>query len=217
MGSKVSILAFASEVPSVVLHADLVDQASASRELIESVLRERMEPVREVTLDEALWPLPGVACAGSFEGLELVTSLDLRQGKPSDMSSDVRRVGGDRNAFAVFMDSAIDWAAFAMWERGHLARSVSLSYEGGVVENEGVQLEFEQAFWALSTDVALGFHPLELGNEALRAFFGFVQEGRWDEHGVDPEEITLTEYRAQDAEDRQQFLREKSTRMIRLG
>ncbi|MEU4077228.1 hypothetical protein AB0F26_08920 [Streptomyces venezuelae] len=42
---------------------------------------------------------------------------------------------------------------------------------------------------------ALPFHPLELGNEALRAFFGFLLEGRPLAEDVDPDEVPLLGFR----------------------
>ncbi|AZQ32128.1 hypothetical protein EJ357_47570 [Streptomyces cyaneochromogenes] len=216
MGSKVSVLAFAHQTPREVLHSELVDDAVSSRRLVERILPDQgMEPVGPVTLDEALWPLPGIACAGSFEGLELITSQDLRERRPSDLTDDIHRWGDDRSAFAVFMDSIVGWAAFAMWDHGRLRRSVSISHEEGIIEDEGVRFTFEQTYWDRSLSSRLGFHPIELGNEALRAFFGFVLEGRWDQHCIDPEEIAVTEYRAQNAGYRQQLIRERAARMIR--
>ncbi|GHH13191.1 DUF6928 family protein [Streptomyces lanatus] len=216
MGSKVSVLAFARQAPREMLHPELVDDAPSSRRLVERILPDQgMEPVGPVTLDEALWPLPGIACAGSFEGLELITSLDLRERRPSDLSEGIHRWGVDRNAFAVFMDSIVGWAAFAMWDRGRLRRSVSISLEEGVIEDEGVRFEFEHAYWSRPVGAGLGFHPIELGNEALREFFGFVLEGRWDQHCIDPEEISVTQYSAQNAAYRQELMRERATRMIR--
>jgi hypothetical protein len=37
----------------------------------------------------------------------------------------------------------------------------------------------------------LPFHPLELGEEALRALFGFIIEGRRELGDVDPDEVAL--------------------------
>ncbi|MFB6631994.1 hypothetical protein ACFCWY_19025 [Streptomyces sp. NPDC056362] len=42
---------------------------------------------------------------------------------------------------------------------------------------------------------ALPFHPLELGNEALRAFFGFLLEGTPAPEDVDPDAVPLLGFR----------------------
>lgn len=88
------------------------------------------------------------------------------------------------------MHSVVDWLAFAVWKDGALIRSLSLSPDGGIQENIGEPLDFEAPFWAGEHPVEvdpdwgedqepypLPFHPLELGEEALRALFGFVLEG----------------------------------------
>ncbi|MEU3773143.1 hypothetical protein AB0F11_08010 [Streptomyces sp. NPDC032472] len=45
---------------------------------------------------------------------------------------------------------------------------------------------------------ALPFHPLELGDEALRAFFGFLLEGCASPEDVDPDWIPLLGFRRAD-------------------
>ncbi|MEE1813740.1 hypothetical protein PUR59_01620 [Streptomyces sp. SP18ES09] len=42
---------------------------------------------------------------------------------------------------------------------------------------------------------ALPFHPSELGNEALRAFFGFLPEGTPSPEDVDPDAVPLLGFR----------------------
>lgn len=42
---------------------------------------------------------------------------------------------------------------------------------------------------------ALPFHPLELGDEALRAFFDFLLEGRPLSEDVDPDEVPMLGFR----------------------
>ncbi len=102
------------------------------------------------------------------------------------------------------MHSVVDWLAFALWRDGVLIRSLSVSPGGGIQEDIGERLEFELPFWAgerpVEIDPAWGedqdpyplpFHPLELGEEALRALFGFVIEGWQDPEDVDAQEIPV--------------------------
>ncbi|MEV5608278.1 hypothetical protein [Streptomyces sp. NPDC052225] len=117
------------------------------------------------------------------------------------MSDWVARIAGERDAFAVFMQSAEDWAAFAVWSGGKLVRSLSLNPSSGIIEDVGERLAFENDFWAGRKSVRsaesydLPFHPIDLGNEALREFFGFILEGREDESCIDPEEVEIPAFR----------------------
>jgi hypothetical protein len=81
----------------------------------------------------------------------------------------------------------------AVWASGELVRSLSLSLSlpRRIVEDIGEPLEFERPFWAsrqAATDRhpgALGFHPLDLGEQAMRFLFGFALEGRTGPDDVD--------------------------------
>jgi len=101
--------------------------------------------------------------------------------------------------------------AFAFWEAGPLLRSLSLSPDSGIIENIGEPLPFEMPYWAgdRPADVipwpdqddepyALPFHPLELGEDALRALCGFVQEGRPEPDDIDAGSIALHGFRVRD-------------------
>jgi hypothetical protein len=102
------------------------------------------------------------------------------------------------------MHSGVDWLAFAVWEDGVLVRSLSLWPESGIQENVGEPYDFELPYWAGEHPVRpipgwpnqgpypLPFHPLELGEEALRALFGFVMEGYPHRDDIDPSAFTCT-------------------------
>ena len=105
------------------------------------------------------------------------------------------------------MHSVSDWLCFAVWENGSLVRALSVSPDGGIVENIGEPYDFELPYWAgeraiestLSEDpYPLPFHPLELGEDALRALFGFIVEGLPDPDDVDPYDVPLQGFRVAD-------------------
>ncbi|GAB1644354.1 hypothetical protein KRMM14A1259_47770 [Krasilnikovia sp. MM14-A1259] len=114
------------------------------------------------------------------------------------------RLAPDKQACAVLMQSTIDWYAFAVWDRGKLIRSFSASAGDGVLENIGEPLSFEDA----------AASPVERVNEALRTYVGFVQEGRFEFDGVDPEELRVATFVFADAEASRDALREAAGRMI---
>lgn len=94
------------------------------------------------------------------------------------------------------MHSVSDSLSYAVWENGRLVRSLSLSPGSGIAENIGDPLPFEEPYWAgaypVDDEYPLPFHPLELGGEdALRALFGFVGEGRLHPADIDAESVRL--------------------------
>jgi hypothetical protein len=112
------------------------------------------------------------------------------------------------------MHSVVDWLAFAVWEDGRLIRSLSLSPDSGIIEDFGEPLPFERPYWAGNrpADVIpwpdedektypLPFHPLDLGEDALRALCGFVQEGRPEPDDVDADTIRLHGFKVRDPHD----------------
>jgi len=64
-----------------------------------------------------------------------------------------------------------------------------------LIEDAGQHLPFESNYWNGKYPVGggypLAFHPLELGEEALRHFFGFNLEGDVRDDDFDPSEISL--------------------------
>ncbi|MEU6862169.1 hypothetical protein ABZ924_02635 [Streptomyces sp. NPDC046876] len=144
--------------------------------------------------------------AGSFPSVDLVCDRRLMFVRPSEVSVHVLEAAAGRRVILHAMHSVSDWLAFAVWEDGRLRRSLSLSPDGGIVEDIGDPFPFETPFWAGDRPVdpdpeweeepyALPFHPLELGNEALRAFFGFLLEGHPSVEDVDPDGIPLLGFR----------------------
>ncbi|MFJ9469886.1 DUF6928 family protein [Streptomyces caniferus] len=99
------------------------------------------------------------------------------------------------------MDSAEDWSAFTVWSGSELVRAVSVNPGSGLIEDVGDRLPFEAPLWEGARRVlhtpgyALPFHPIALGNEALREFFGFILEGRESVGCLDPEGIEIPVFR----------------------
>ncbi|MFI5733145.1 DUF6928 family protein [Kribbella sp. NPDC051587] len=201
MGSRAAVIMFADQAPREVLQAEPVIDEGRSRRLAESLLGGAAEQVEALGLDLALWPERGLVTAASASGVDIVCSREFARNRPSELTADVLRLSGGRDAYGVFLESSEDWTGFATWSGGTLTRSLSLGVATGVIEDIGERLAFEEAFWAGGhpvshlPDYPLPFHPIELGNEALKAFFGFVIEGSLRGTSVEPDEIEVSTFR----------------------
>jgi hypothetical protein len=116
------------------------------------------------------------------------------------------------------MQSVDSSFGYAVWTGGTLARSLSVSLPRGIIEDTGEPAEFERPFWErrqATTDQdasALGFHPLELGQQALRSLFGFVLEGRSEPGDADAWQVRMLGYRVTDPTGAGQAAREAALR-----
>jgi hypothetical protein len=205
MGAKDWMVFYADQdVPSVLRGQPTMDREATER-LVDRVFPGHvLKALDDVSLldgdppdDEvyaAVWPGATVVCSGEF-GID----------RPSTLERRFIEAGAGRTIYLHAMHSVVDWFAFAVWESdGQLRRALSLSPDSGIVENIGDPLPFEAPFWAGDRPAVdpeddedrypFAFHPLELGEEALGALFGFVYEGPTSANTIDPEDITLAAF-----------------------
>ncbi|MEU0810587.1 hypothetical protein [Streptomyces sp. NPDC005970] len=162
-------------------------------------------------LGEGVYPRDGTACAASWPGVEIVCDRSVMIDSPSRLPEHLVAASAGRRLILHAMHSVVDWFAFAVWDDGRLIRSLSLSPDDGIIENIGEPFPFELPYWAgeRPADVVpwpdeddepypLPFHPLELGEDALRALCGFIQEGRPEPDDVDADGIELHGFRVRD-------------------
>jgi hypothetical protein len=212
MGAKTGLLIFSDgEAPAALRGARALD-GSATADLIQRMYPGwAVEPGDGMTLGEGTYPPDGVCYAASFAGVDVICDRRLMSHRPTRMPENLLNVAGGRRVFFHAMHSVSDVLTFAVWEGGELVRSLSLSPGSGIVENIGNPYGFETPFWAGEHRVELdpewgddqppyplAFHPLELGEEALRAFAGFVLEGYPAPGDVEPDTVPLNGYRVTD-------------------
>jgi len=170
-----------------------------------------LHPTYEVTaigdgsLGEDAYPPDDTSYATVLAGAELFCDRRLICDRPSQLPDRLLRAGAGRRIIMHGMHSSSDWLCFAVWENGDLVRSLSVSPDGGIGENIGKPYAFELPYWAGEHPVAsvppgdgpypLPFHPLELGEAALRALFGFILEGRPGPGDIDPFDVHLHGFR----------------------
>ncbi|MEO3787215.1 hypothetical protein ABGB12_28145 [Actinocorallia sp. B10E7] len=167
-------------------------------------------PAEGSTLFEGTYPPEDIVYAGSFSGVDVVCSRHLMLDRPSELPAPIVEASKGRRLVLHAMHSVVDWLAFAVWEDGLLIRSLSLSPDSGIMENIGEPFPFELPYWAGEHPVEplegwpaqgpypLPFHPLELGEDALEAFFGFVIEGMPDPDELDAEAVELIGFQVSD-------------------
>jgi len=203
MGAKTALLAYADGAVVPALKAAGEPSTAGTAELVARLFPGRgKEPTQGDVLAEATYPPEGTTYAASFPGVDLVCDRRLMLDRPSELPAHLLEAAEGRRVILHAMHSVSDWLAFAVWEEGRLRRSLSLSPDGGIAENVGDPFPFEVPYWAGDRPVEfdpewdeepypLPFHPLELGNEALRAFFGFLLEGSPSPEDVDPDKVPL--------------------------
>jgi hypothetical protein len=148
-------------------------------------------------------PPDGEICIGCFPGVAVVAARECGGDYPSKLATRFIEAGGPGTTTLHAMHSVVDWFAFAQWRDGRLIRSLSLSPDSGILEDIGQRFPFEEPYWAGQHPAVDGeeadtypfpFHPLELGEAALAALFGYHLEGPLDAALLDPETIPLARF-----------------------
>jgi hypothetical protein len=210
LGAKTGFLVYADgDLPVLLREAGTADLARTAS------MMQRLYPGWEIeesagsTLWDGLYPPKGTAYAASWPGVEVIGDQRVMIDFPSQLPEHLVAASASRRLVLHAMHSVVDWLAFAVWEDGRLVRSLSLSPDSGIIENIGEPLSFELPYWAgdrpavpwLDEDeepYPLPFHPLELGEDALRALCGFVLEGRPEPDDIDADSIRLHGFRVRD-------------------
>ncbi|MDX3641956.1 DUF6928 family protein [Streptomyces sp. MB09-02B] len=212
MGAKTGFLVYADgDVPGLLREAGPADLARTAGMMRLLYPGWEIEESEGSTLWDGVYPPEGTAYAASWPGLEVIGDQRVMIDFPSQLPEHLVAASIGRRLVLHAMHSVVDWLAFAVWEDGRLVRSLSLSPDSGIIENIGEPLSFELPYWAgdRPADVIpwpdedeepypLPFHPLELGEDALRALCGFVLEGRPEPDDIDTDSIRLHGFRVRD-------------------
>jgi hypothetical protein len=240
VGAKTALLAFTDGDIRPVLR----DAKRSERAETEALVRQIhpgyvVEPADDNTLLDGTYPPDELTYATVLTGAELYCDRRLMLDRPSELPEHLRRAGAGRRIIMHGMHSVVDWLGFAVWEDGVLIRSLSLSPDGGIQENIGNPYDFELPYWAGEHPVEpvpgwhnqdpypLPFHPLDLGEEALHALFGFNIEGLRSPGDIDADAVHLHGFLVTDPSGEEQLAREAAyaealrsmgpPRMYRMG
>ncbi|XVU20845.1 DUF6928 family protein [Actinoplanes sp. CA-054009] len=224
MGAKTALLAFVEgDLRSALRGAPDADPAEVLALVRGMHPGYEVTPIADGVLGEDAYPPDDTSYATVLAGAVLFCDQRLVCDRPSQLPARLLGAAGDRRIIMHGMHSGSDGLCFAVWENGSLVRSLSVSPDGGVVEDIGEPYDFERPYWAGERPAGstlpggpypLPFHPLELGEDALRALFGFILEGRPDPADVDPYEVPLRGFSVADPTGREQAEREAT--MMRL-
>jgi uncharacterized protein DUF6928 len=202
MGAKTWMLVYANGgVEETLMQSNAIDR-NASLQLARDLFpEEKLEPMGDGSL-LCTCPPDDEVHLGCFPGVSIVAAKEFGIDYPSKLSTRFISPARGRTIYLHAMHSAVDWLALAKWVDGQLVRSLSVAPDSGVLEDIGQKLPFEEPFWSgkhPATDdedsYPLPFHPLELGEVALKEFFGYQLEGFGDPAPIDPESVPLLRFK----------------------
>ena len=183
-----------------------LDRARSAQEALRLFPKSRLTPAADGSLTWAC-PPDDELLIGCFGGLTIVAAKEFGIDRPSRLDRRFLDIASGRTVHLHAMHSVVDWFAFAVWRNGSLVRSLSVAPDNGVIEDIGDRFPFESPFWegrhpavdAADEDEAapypLPFHPLDLGEAALRALFGYQLEGVDDATLLNSDDIPLLRFK----------------------
>lgn len=203
MGAKTALLVYTDGSPADLLRRPPAPDRDRTRALVAATQPGWTGRGGSAgSLSDDLYPPDGLVYAGSFPGIDVLCDQQVMVDRPSQLPAHLREPGAGRRMILHVMHSVNDWFAYAVWQDGVLLRSLSLGPDSGVVEDIGTPLPFETPFWAgehavipvgpARSSYPLPFHPLDLGEAALRELVGFVIEGRPMDTDIDADAVELT-------------------------
>ena len=203
MGAKTWMLVYADANAREALGAKPQLDRAATQKLAGTLFPgEKLDPAGEGDLSHTC-PPDSELHIGCFAGVSVIAAKEFGIDYPSRLPQRFIAAGGSGTITLHAMHSVVDWFAYAQWSNGELLRSLSLSPDSGILEDIGQRLPFEAPYWSGEHPAVEGdeedtypfpFHPLDLGEAALRELFGYQLEGYVDASLLEPESIPLIRY-----------------------
>jgi Family of unknown function (DUF6928) len=203
VGAKTWMLVYANENVGEALRGGPQLDRDATLQLAKNLFpKDRLEPIGDGDLSYTCPPDDEIHI-GCFPGVSILAAKEFGIDYPSRLPLTFLSVGATGAVYLHAMHSVVDWFACAKWINGQLVRSLSLSPDSGILEDIGPKLPFEVPYWSGQhpatdgdeDDYPFPFHPLELGEAALKAFFDYQLEGSNDPTLLQPESIPLVIYK----------------------
>lgn len=205
MGARTWMLVYSDGDASKILRSNPSLDRQATVDLAKRLFSsEKLVPLEDGNLSYTS-PDDDELIVGSFPGLAVVAAKEFAIDYPAKLDPRFLKQAPGKTVYLHAMYSVIDWFSYVVWQDGKLLRSLSLSPESGILVDVGPRLPFEVPYWAgehpmldgddVFLEYPLPFHPLELGEAALRAFFGYQLEGFVDEELLDAATIPLMRFK----------------------
>jgi hypothetical protein len=203
MGAKTWMLVLANSNARDALAANPPLDREATQKLANTLFPgEKLEPIGDGDLSDTCPPDDEVYI-GCFPGVSVVAAEEFGIDYPSKLPHRFIAAGSNGTVTLHAMHNVVSWFAYATWVNGKLVRSLSLSPDSGIMEDIGQHLPFEEPYWSgkhpavdsEEDDYPFPFHPLELGEAALKDQFGYQLEGYIDASLLEPESIPLVCYK----------------------
>ncbi len=201
MGAKTWMLLYSEGNAAEILKSNPVMDRSATTELVRRLYGLEVSPLKDDGDLSYTCPNDKELVAGRFPGLAVLAAEEFCLDHPSQLDPKFIEAFSSGTLYLHAMHSVVDFFGFAVWQNGVLQRSLSLSPDSGILDDIGPRLPFEVPFWTgehpavdpEDEDVSYPFvfHPLELGEAALKEFFGYQLEGMFDSSLIEPENIPL--------------------------
>lgn len=197
MGAKTWMLAYVEgDAPDILKSSPELDRDAADDLARRLFPNDKLDTSMDGSLDFTC-PPENEVYVGCFPGVSIIAASEFGVDYPSRLPADYLDAADGRKVYLHAMHSVVDWFAYAIWEKRRLVRSLSLSPDSGILEDQGVPRPFEEPYWgghhALDESYPLPFHPLELGEAALLDLFGYQLEGEIQD--VEPWEIPLVGFK----------------------
>jgi hypothetical protein len=203
MGAKTCMLVLAESNAHDALSVRPSLDKDATLKLVTSLFPdEKLELIGEDGDLSYTYPPDDEIHIGCFPSVSIVAAKEFGIDYPSKLPQKFIAAGGNGVITFHAMHSAVDFFAYAIWSNGKLVCSLSLSPDRGIMEDIGQQLSFEKPYWSGEhpavddeDEYPFAFHPLELGEEALKYCFGYQLEVMIDDSLLEPESIPLVRYK----------------------
>ncbi|WIV98012.1 DUF6928 family protein [Kinneretia aquatilis] len=210
MGAKTWMLVYADagQACAQLAARPALDRAESARVAAQLFAADELQPLADGNLG---WTAPPdeELLVGCFSGgLTVLAAKEFALDRPSTLEARFLAHAQGRDVFLHAMHSAADWLALAHWREGRLLRALSVAPDDGLIEDQGTRWAFELPFWdgvhpaddpdelaAGEAPYPLPFHPLELGDAALRELFGYHLEGLVDASLLEPESLPLLRFK----------------------
>lgn len=208
MGAKTWMLVYVDgDARSLLASKPVLDRVATADMAARLFPREKLEPQPDGCLSWTCPPNDEISI-GCYPNLTIVAAKEFGIDKPSALAARFVKQAGAGTLYLHAMHSVVDWFAFAVWRGGRLERALSVAPDSGVIEDIGPRLPFELPYWAGEHPAVdpedldegepaypFSFHPLELGEAALREFFGYQLEGYIDATLLETDSIPLMRFK----------------------